>query len=73
MQRSTYEAAIWVLDTTFPFGWDPEYRKTNIGVSDFANGFSDEMKAKVRSRWEEYGYGHCKARKSRRRAVCLRG
>lgn len=57
IQRARHQAPIWVLDTTFPFDWDAEYRKTETGVSDFANGFSEEMKAKVLSRWEEYGYG----------------
>lgn len=56
-QRNSREAPVWVMDTTFPYGWDPEYLAVNTKASDFANGFSDETKAKVLSRWDEYGYG----------------
>ncbi|HUC16126.1 MAG TPA: UbiD family decarboxylase [Acetobacteraceae bacterium] len=56
VQRDRHEAPIWVLDATFPFDWDADYRKAQTGVSDFSNGFSSGTKERILSRLAEYGY-----------------
>lgn len=55
-ERQTHLTSQWIIDATFPPEWPPEYRARHGQVSDFKNGWSQEMKQQVLQRWREYGY-----------------